>query len=113
MANEPESKLHLELRDDGTSRQRSIPESESGRGRDIYLIERQAIALRRRRWQATDEAVAAEDAGRRDAGRRKRTKAAPDLSAYERPREAPPAHTKAEGVVGRALAWLRQSIASD
>ena len=113
MAIEHDQPAHLEPRDDGHARVRSLEETESGRSREIYLIERQAIELRRRRWaEAHHEAHAMGEPVKREASKRKRARtpsADDDLALYERPPVERDERMK-KGLAARATAWLRQTI---
>jgi hypothetical protein len=76
----------------------------------VYLIEREAIQLRRLRWAPRTEMLRGPDDGdTRERTIRPGNKAAPErLTPYTRPEPSSPSSRKADDVIGRLQSWLRQ-----
>ena len=120
MASESESSSHLETRHGARSPERSDETSDRGRHGEIYLIERQAIDLRRRRWaQATTEGERSHDTSARNEQWSRSARDTqgselpprdPSLAPYERPRPDPAEARSDKGAIARTVAWLRQTL---
>lgn len=115
MAIESRTSSPLELRQGGRAQDNRSETAHETNGNEIYLIERQAIELRRHRWmQAREKAPPAQAQPHRAAAPRPETTQStlPDDSAlaiFERPRTDSGASTEATGFVARLLYWLRGS----
>ena len=123
MASESESSSPLEARRGRSLREPLEGADEQKPQGEIYLIERQAIDLRRRRWaDVPKQREASRETSERDAREYETARAAappksrlPDaaLAHYARPRPDTGESPAGKGALARTAAWLRQFVLGD